>query len=67
MTAGRSNLVDLTLIWCHETDLAIAVSEDDGETWIWLPKSMIEYERDEDKGEVTITLPDKLAVEKGLV
>lgn len=68
MTSGKSDLIDLLLVWRHETERAIAVTEtEDGREWVWLPKSMVEYERDEEKGLVAVTLPERLALEKELI
>ena len=68
MTSGKSDLIDILLVWRHETERAIAVTEtEDGREWVWLPKSVIEYERDEAKGTVAVTLPERLALEKELI
>jgi len=61
----RSDLIDLTLNIHAETEKAIAVS-DDGSTYIWLPKSQIEYAERGDSI-VEVSMPNWLAVEKGLV
>ncbi len=72
-TFARSDLIDLALVIHHETrpgeaDLgAVLVSETgDRRKAVWLPKEAIEIER---KGGVTVvvTLPERLAIEKGLV
>jgi hypothetical protein len=71
----RVNLRDLDL-FCHNDNpskQAIAVSTDMAtpfDRWIWLPRSLIEYERTGAVRNVTtvrVTLPEKLAKEKGLV
>jgi hypothetical protein len=71
----RVNLCDLDL-FCHNDNpskQAIAVSTDMAtpfDRWIWLPRSLIEYERTGAVRNVTtvrVTLPEKLAKEKGLV
>ena len=68
MTSGKSDLIDLLLVWRHETERAIAVTEtEDGRKWVWLPKSLIEYERDVAAGTVAVTLPERLALEKELI
>ena len=68
MTSGKSDLIDLLLVWRGETERAIAVTEmEAGQEWVWRPKSMIEYERDEEKGLVAVTLPERLALEKDLI
>lgn len=61
----KSDLTDISLMWHGETDKAIKVSED-GETFIWLPKSQIEYEKKVD-GSVTVTLPRWLYEDKGFI
>ena len=65
---GRSTLVDLELLWCHQTEKAILVQAQEGhnEDKIWLPKSLIEYSR-RSGGLVEVTLQQRLAEEKGLV
>lgn len=63
----KSNLIDLTLRWHHETAKAILVSDDgDREKAVWLPKSVVEVE-DKGRGIVVVTLPEPLAIDKGLV
>lgn len=65
---GRSNLVDLELLWCHETEKAILVQIQEGrnEDKVWLPKSLVEYSR-RSGGVVEVTMTQSLAEEKGLV
>lgn len=64
----RSNIVDLTVIYHHETEKAVLVSDAEGSDKVWLPKSQIEIEGDRSRGSiVTITLPEPLATEKGLI
>ena len=60
MTAGQSDLIDLTLDKFAETDAAFKLS--DGKRWAWLPKSQVE---ENDDG--TYTMPEWLAVEKEFV
>lgn len=67
---GASDLVDLDLILHNDnpTKKAIAVSFDKDtpfEKWVWLPRSLIEYERNGNR--VKVTLPESCALEKGLV
>lgn len=62
----RSNLVDLALHLRHETDGAILVT-DDGEREVWLPKKLVEFERDGRGDGVTVTLPQWLAEREELV
>lgn len=65
----KSDLVDIAGMLHHETDKAILFS-DDGERAhaIWLPKSAIEIERDPKRsGFVTVTVPERLALDRGLI
>jgi len=74
MTSGKSDLIDVVveLKMDDPAKKAIAVSqgeidEDNGrEIWIWLPRSLIEYEAGEGDT-VTVTLPEWLAQEKELI
>lgn len=60
-------LVDLDVIIHHETKLAIFVSDNgDVEKAVWLPKAAIEIERK--KGDnAMIILPERMAIDKGLI
>lgn len=60
MTAGRSNLVDITAKLVHQTDGAFLIN--DGKRKAWVPKSAVE-----DNGDGTFTMPESLAIEKDLV
>lgn len=62
----KSDLVDIPVILHHETALAILVSDDgDRKRAIWIPKTACEIEPN---GKVwTLTLPERVALEKGLV
>lgn len=77
----KSDLLDLTLAQHHRTDRAVLVS-DTGEEMkaVWLPLSRIEIKAKNKtvrgtlkNGQfcnfplVTVTLPERLAIEKGLV
>ena len=63
----RSDLIDVSVFQHHETDKAILVSEDgDRERAVWLPKAACEIERKE-RGVIVVTMPERLAIEKGLV
>lgn len=63
----KSDLVDLTMVLHHETERAILVSDDgDRRKAVWLPRSMIEIER-KPRGIVVVTLPERLALDKGLI
>jgi hypothetical protein len=60
----KKELHDITVNFHHETDKAIAVSED-GETIKWLPKSLVEYEKATDgranpkaNGTLEVTAPE---------
>lgn len=68
---ARSNLCDLDVHLHHDKPekKAIAVSLASNtpfERWIWLPRSMIEYELTGLKS-CRVTLPESFAQEKGLV
>ena len=73
---GASDLVDVDLILHHDnpSKKAIAVSRR-GDTpfkdWIWLPRSLIEYERRgigiNGRRLVRVTMPEHLAIERGLI
>jgi hypothetical protein len=79
--SARSDLVDLTLCRHHQTDRAILVSSDGDETTAtWLPLSVVEVValgrsvagRRRDGRPVTVavvevTLPERIAVERGLL
>lgn len=68
----RSDLIDLAVVIHHETkpgranEGAILVSDDGDRTKaVWLPKSAVEIERRNDA--TILTLPERLAIDKGLV
>lgn len=63
----KSQLYDASFELLHETDSAILVSDDDGKTKHWLPKSQIEYTERPTGGLVEVTMPMWLAKEKGIV
>lgn len=68
---GASDLCDLDLYLHNDnpSKKAIAVSLDPKtvfERWQWLPRSLIEYEATA-PGQVRVTMPEKLALEKGLI
>ena len=60
MTSGRSDLVDIEADLIHETDKAYLLSN--GERQVWVPKSVVQNNEDG-----TWTMPERLAVDKGLV
>lgn len=67
----RSNVVDIEVIYHHDTHLAVLVSadEDEASEMIWLPKSQIEYDTlPAISGTIVeITMTRRLAEEKGLI
>ena len=66
----RSNIIDLELVWHHETQNAVLVACDEQAEPVWLPKSQIDIDDDEPKIRgflVVVSLPEPLAVEKELV
>jgi len=67
-----SDLIDLAIFIRHETkpgkpgEGAILVSDDgDPQKAVWLPKSAFEIERKINA--TTVTMPERLAIEEGLV
>ncbi|MCA0303506.1 MAG: hypothetical protein LCH95_13975 [Proteobacteria bacterium] len=66
MSAGRSDLIDISVVLVHETERAVLVDHGGAET-VWLPKSAVEIERDAGGRTWTVTLPERLAAEKGLL
>lgn len=69
VTMPKRELVDLEGAILAETPMAILFSLDgERKGAVWLPKSQIEIERLHPEGcHATITMPERLAVEKGLV
>lgn len=66
----KSNLCDLDLILRQDRPLSIMVSRTDanGEKWVALPKSQIEFEyTNKAKGQVRVTLPEWLATRVKLI
>lgn len=70
----KSDLIDIACKIVAERDKAIAITDcttetlDDGrkrERWFWLPRSQIEIEPNGDH--FIVTLPERLALEKGLI
>lgn len=69
----RSDIIDVTLHYRRESASGLATAFWNGETdksgkevWVWLPNSVIEIERK--KVDVCeVSLPEKLALEKGLI
>ena len=62
----KSNLVDIEGAIHAETEKAVLFSET-GERAkaVWLPKSMVEIDRD--GGKSILTMPEQLALDKGLI
>lgn len=63
----RSNLIDVEVLYKHETDSAVLVASYEQAKPVWLPKSQIEFHLDSSGNIVFLTLPRPLAEEKGLV
>lgn len=66
----KSQIVDLELLWHHETPKAVLVSSDEEAEPVWLPKSQIDIDDDEVKIRgflVVVSMPEALAVEMELV
>lgn len=67
---SRSNLTDISVVFHHQTDLAIKVSDTgDDKDAVWLPKSAVEFTPEDPLpgAVIEVTLPEPLATEKGLV
>ena len=62
---GAFVVVDLRLQIYAETENAVLVSDDNGKTRIWLPKSQVEIDRRLERWAV-ITMPYWLATDKRL-
>ncbi len=65
----KSNIIDIDVVFHHQTDKAILVAVDEETEPVWLPKSQVEIEDDDlIRGFlVCVTLPEQLALEKGLI
>lgn len=66
----HNEIVEITVIFKHETSQAILIN--DGDIEVWIPKSQIENYDDLDevieKGhEITIEIPEWLAIENDLI
>jgi len=63
----RSDLIDLEVEYVHSTAAAILVR--DGDKEVWIPKSVVEYDADLARvgKPITITLPERWALDKGLI
>lgn len=62
----RSDLIDVSVTLVHETDRAVLIDHG-GDGNVWLPKSACEIEKDANGKTWTLTLPERLAIEKGLI
>ena len=64
----KSDLVDLDVEKVHATAKAVLVTTGSPEEAVWLPRSAIEIVPKEGfPGLYVVTLPERLAIEKGLV
>lgn len=67
----RSDLVDLTVIFQHQTDRAVCIRETEDGKDVWIPLSQCEIEaKDGDlaRGCVAVlTAPERVLTEKGLI
>ena len=62
----KSDLIDIDGAIHAETEKAVLFSETgDRSKAVWLPKSQIEIDRDYMK--TTVTMPERLALDKGLI
>lgn len=63
----KSDIVDIDVEVAHRTEKAVLVHTGNKEEAVWLPLSMIEIGPSGIAGIETITLPERLALEKGLI
>lgn len=63
----RSDLVDVTLIYVHQTDKAWLFKETEKSDPIWLAKSIVEVHETKKSGIYEVTMPEHVAQEKGLI
>lgn len=64
----KSDLVDIAGVQHAETEKAVLFSNTaNKEDAVWLPKSMIEIEHDAHRNFITVTMPERLALDKGLI
>ncbi len=61
----RSDLIKLDVDLLHETELAYLV--DNGDDEFWIPKSVCELGLSDDGTHHILELPEKIAVNKGLI
>lgn len=61
-------IVDVTVVVHHRTEKAVLVSTDgERESAVWLPLSAIEIDEPARSRTAVVTLPERLAIDKGLV
>jgi hypothetical protein len=64
----RSDLIDIDVIYQHETEKAVCIREDENSEDVWLPKSQCEVDGDRRRGGVvTLTAPERTLLDKGLI
>jgi hypothetical protein len=64
----KSDLIDIDVEIVSETNLAFGVRDSEDSATVWLPKSIVEMERNANNRKMAVvTLPEWLAIEKGLV
>lgn len=65
---AKSNIIDVELLYMHETEKGVLVAKDETSEPVWLPKSQVEIDAPgRVRGSVCIvTLPEWLAIEKEL-
>jgi hypothetical protein len=62
----KSDIIDIDVMVAHRTEKAVLVHTGNKEEAVWLPLSMIEIEQ-EHWGHAIVTLPERMALEKGLI
>jgi hypothetical protein len=63
----KSNIIDIDVEVTARTGKAVLVHTGDKEKSAWLPLSQIEIEPSGFPGIETVTLPERLALDKGLI
>jgi len=63
----KSDITDIDVEVVHRTEKAVLVHTGNKDDAVWLPLSMIEIEPSGFAGIETVTLPERLALEKGLI
>lgn len=64
---AKSNIIDVELLYMHETEKGVLVAADETTEPVWLPKSQVEIDAPVRGSTCTITLPEWLAADKGLI